>query len=170
MQSIICVSSLTQNTYRVARYANKAILDSKLVRTTKDLDVCDYDFIIAAFYLDKGKADGLTLELLNKIKGKKVALLGTLGGDPKSAQAKECMDKIKEQVISSGNTLIGSLWIRGKISKTLIETMHQKFPHLLNDEAHLKRVEEAKEHPNGKDYCLTFLKAQSWYKKALRGS
>lgn len=116
MQSIICVSSLTQNTYRVARYAKKAILDSSLVRTTKDTDVSNFDFIIVAFYLDKGKADGLTQELLSHIKGKKVALLGTLGGDPKSNQAKACMDEIKQQVLANDNKVIGSLWIRGKIS------------------------------------------------------
>lgn len=169
MQSIICVSSLTQNTYRVARYAKKAILDSSLVRTTKDTDVSNFDFIIVAFYLDKGKADGLTQELLPHIKGKKVALLGTLGGDPKSNQAKACMDEIKQQVLANDNKVIGSLWIRGKISKTLIEAMHQKFPNLLTDTAHLERITAAAQHPNGKDYCLTYLKAQSWYKKALRG-
>ena len=173
MSCLICVSSKTNNTYKVARYVNKAITSSKLIRTEELLaDFDKYkedlacDFMVIAFWLDSGHVDVASLKLMEKLSHQKIALLGTLGGDPRGKEACKLMQNTIAKLQEQQNEVLGSLWLQGKISPTVLAMMYERFPHLKNDEAHLQRIKNASVHPSARDYCLTILNAKRWERKA----
>ena len=171
MRAIVLVSSLTGNTYKVARYVQKGIGECcDLKRVGDDVDLSLYDLCCVGFWLDSGHVENKALELISSLEHKKVGLFGTLGGNPQSPEAQKVMQTAIDALNnpSRNNTLLGTFWVQGKISRSVLDKMYEMFPHLKEDEKHIKRIAQASTHPDAKDRLKALLNAQKWYRKALK--
>lgn len=171
MRAIVLVSSLTGNTYKVARYVQKGIGETcDLKRVGDEVDLSLYDLCFVGFWLDSGHVENKALELISALENKTVGLFGTLGGNPKSAEAQKVMQTAIDALNNPqhNNTLLGSFWVQGKISRSVLEKMYAMFPHLKDDENHIKRIAQAATHPDAADRLKALLIAQKWYRKALK--
>ncbi|WP_300357328.1 flavodoxin family protein [Fusobacterium sp.] len=165
--TLVTYSSLTGNTKMVAGRIYEIIEgDKKLISLNdiKEVDINQFDRIVVGFWVDKGTADKRTREFIKKLSQKEVAYFGTLGADPYSEHG----EKVRERVTalcSEKNGFLGGFLCRGKIDPKLVEKMG-KFPlklvHPLTPER-LKRIEDAKPHPNEKD----FQEAEEYFKNIL---
>ncbi len=87
---------------------------------------------------------------LESLDPRKVAIFGTLGGDPKSAGALKFMEKVKAAVPDQLEVIDLRMW-QGKVDPKVIEMM-SKMPNMPPmDAAHQARLEEAAKHPDEKD-------------------
>lgn len=161
MKSVVLYSSLTGNTKKVASSIASAIENAQIKEIDESLSLDDYDFVAVGFWLDSGHVDKKSLEVIKKLKNKKVALFGTLGGDPNSEGACKVMDKTVSYLDKS-NKLVGTLWIQGKVSEDVLKKIYESFPHLKNDESHMKRILDASGHPSAQDLDLAFYTAKKW--------
>ena len=80
-------------------------------------DKCDYfgendskippsDLLYIGFWTDKGSADTKTLELLAKLKNKKIFLFGTAGFGASAAYFEKVLGQVRQSV-APGNVVIG---------------------------------------------------------------
>lgn len=168
MANLIIVSTKTNNTLKVATAANEVLTDATLMRIEKisASDIENADFILSCFWLDSGHIDNPTLELLPKLKNKKVAFLGTLGGDPSGTEAIKLMDKTIA-TLDESNTFLGSLWVRGRISEAVLKMMYERFPKIKEDPKHQERIQAAATHPDEADFAEVKKQALCWYQKAI---
>jgi flavodoxin len=169
-KGLIVYSSKTGNTEKVARGVHKRLnLESQVelhpVESAPDPSTASW--LLVGYWVDKGDADAKALEYINRIKGKKVGLFGTLGAYPDSSHAAD----VKEQVgahISRQNTLIGSFLCQGKIDSQL-RKMFEKFPpdhpHAMTPER-IKRHQDAESHPDDADLDAASLACREMLDKA----
>ncbi len=165
--TLVAYSSLTGNTKMVAGRIYEIIEGNKKLislNDIKEIDINQFDRIVVGFWVDKGTADKRTREFIKKLSQKEIAYFGTLGAAPDSEHG----EKVKERVTtlcSEKNEFLGGFLCRGKIDPKLVEKMG-KFPlklvHPLTPER-LKRIEDAKPHPNEKD----FQEAEEYFKNIL---
>ena len=115
MKTLVVYSSRTRNTKKVADAIYEIMPEgSKIAPVTDDPIFMDYDFIALGFWVDKGLPDKKAQEYMRKINGKKVGLFMTLGADPDSEHANDCM-KRAEEMVRSDNDLIGHFISQGKV-------------------------------------------------------
>lgn len=153
-KTLVTYSSLTGNTKLVAENIFEIIDGEKelvSLNDIKNVDIDSFDTLVVGYWVDKGSADGRTKRFLKELSNKNIALFGTLGADPKSEHGNKVLDRVAKLV--EKNNLIGNFLCRGKIDPKLVEKMG-KFPlklvHPLTPER-LKRIEDAKPHPNAED-------------------
>ncbi len=171
MRAVVIVSSKTGNTYKIARFVQKGFgYDCSLKRIEDQADLSAYDIVMVGFWLDSGHVDHDALALLKSLKFKKVGIFGTLGGDPKSEAAAEVLQSAVDALNegSRGNLLLGAFLVQGKISCSVLNMLHEKFPHLKQDQKHLQRIAEASAHPDAYDRIKALLNGQHWRQKALK--
>ena len=95
----IIFSSLTGNTKKLA----------DTIRAVLPAEDCDYfgapgtaelhsEMLYVGFWTDKGNADNATLELLSKLRGKKIFLFGTAGFGGSAAYFQKILDHVKQSV------------------------------------------------------------------------
>lgn len=162
MNKLVAVSTKTGNTRKVGRAISEAIKDSCYLEISSDPVLLDeYGFIAVGFWLDSGHADSNALALIKSLRGKNVALFGTLGGDPSSIEAKKVMDETLSYLHESNN-LVGTMWCRGRISESVLERMYERYPQIKNDRKHLERVSNASSHPDEQDLINAALNARKW--------
>ena len=127
MRTLVVYSSRTGNTKKVADAIYEIMPDgSRIASVEEDPNVEDYDFVAAGFWVDRGKPDRKAEDYLKKIKGKKIGLFATLGADPDSEHAKDCIERASEMV-KADNDLIGHFVCQGKVDPKLI-AMFAKLP------------------------------------------
>ena len=162
MNKLVAVSSKTGNTRKVAAAISDAIADSKLIEIEDaPLALDEYGFVAVGFWLDSGHADDKALSIIKTLRGKNVALFGTLGGDPSSAEAQKVMDETVSYLHESNN-LVGTMWCRGRISQSVLSRMYELYPKIRNDKKHLERVALASSHPDEQDLVNAALNARKW--------
>ncbi len=166
MKNLIVYSSLTGNTKKVAE-ACKSIANEEwdILAVNQDIDVDKYDTITLGFWVDKGTADQKSLELIKKIKNKRIAFFATLGAYPDSDHAMKTLDRVETLFKENGNEVHSSFICQGAIDPKLIDWMRKlpnEHPHSPNEDR-IKRWEEASKHPNEKD----FADAKAWFEKVL---
>ena len=94
-------------------------------------DKCDYfgendskippsDLLYIGFWTDKGSADTKTLELLAKLKNKKIFLFGTAGFGGSDVYFEKILGQVK-QSIDSSNAVIGEYMCQGKMPQSVRE-------------------------------------------------
>lgn len=150
MRSLVVYSSLTGNTKMLAEAVFEALPDAKDICNVKNNpDFAAYDLICLGYWVDKGGPNAAMLAYMEKVRGKKVFLFGTLGAYPDSDHAKDCMAKAAAQV--AGNEVVGNVIRQGKIDPQLLERMaRMQSAHTMTEERRA-RIEEAKKHPNAQD-------------------
>lgn len=102
--------------------------------------------------VDKGCANKGAAQYMEKVKGKKIGLFGTLGAYPDSDHAKQSMEKAKELV--KDNELLGEFMCQGKVDPALVKMMATTMkddPHHSMTPERKARLEEAAKHPDEKD-------------------
>ncbi|VEU81192.1 flavodoxin family protein [Haploplasma axanthum] len=166
MKIALIYSSLTGNTEKVA----KAIFDSlpgekALFRNKKDnYNLDDFDIIIIGYWCRRTFMDPLSIDLVKKIKGKKVAAFGTAGMYPDSKYGELCRERVRN-IIEEENEFIGDFLCQGKIPEERTNkrlNLPKDDPHYLDEEG-LKRHIESRKHPNNED----FIAAQEAFRKII---
>lgn len=150
----ILFSSLTGNTRYLAD-ALKAALPK---------DKCDYfgeicetlpdsEIIYLGFWTDKGVADGKALELLKKLKNKKIFLFGTAGFGGSDEYFEKILSKTKE-AIEESNTVIGEYMCQGKMPQSVKDRyikMKEQSNCPPNIDMLIENFDRALSHPNKDD-------------------
>ena len=161
MKTLIVYSSKTGNTRKVAEAIHAELPDAELADVKDSPDPSSYDFIFMGSWIDKGTADAGAQKFMEKLDGKRVAIFATLGAYPDSDHAKTSLDNIAALLPSC--TVVDRWICQGAIDPKLIERMNKLPPEHAHapDEARVKRWEDAKLHPNDRD----FEKIRAWAKK-----
>ncbi len=151
MKVLVCVSSKTGNTLKVASAIQEALPDAELYKVENAPPSASYDLIFMGFWVDKGTADEKAQEYMATIGSKKVALFATLGAYPDSAHAD---DSLKNAAALLPDCEIEGRYIcQGAIDPKLIawmEKLPSEHPHS-PDEARRKRWADAASHPDAQD-------------------
>ena len=117
----IVFSSLTGNTKKLADAIYETLPRDKCdYFGTNDLQVPQSDVCYIGFWTDKGNADQKTLELLSKLKNKKIFLFGTAGFGGSDAYFEKILGQVK-QSIDASNTVIGEYMCQGKMPQSVRE-------------------------------------------------
>lgn len=153
MKSLVVYSSRTGNTEKVARAVYEALPEPKEIYSAKDApDPSGYDFLALGYWVDKGTANAGARKYMEKVKGKKIGLFGTLGAYPDSDHAKQCREKARELV--KDNEILGDFICQGKVDPDLVKMMAEKMkddPHHSMTPERKARIKEAEKHPDEKD-------------------
>ncbi|MEA1907766.1 MAG: flavodoxin family protein [Euryarchaeota archaeon] len=153
MRTLVVYSSRTGNTKKIADAIYEIMPEgSKIAPVEDNPDFEDYDFIVLGFWVDKGLPDKKAQEYLRTINGKNVGLFMTLGADPDSEHANDCM-KHASEMVRSNNDLIGHFISQGKVAPKLIkmfEKLPPDHPHALTPER-VDLHERASTHPDQED-------------------
>ncbi len=125
-----------------------------------------YDTLILCYWCKRGTADPLTVNLIQKLSGKKLIMIGTLGAYPDSPHGSKLKVNIRE-LVQTANTLLGNFTCQGKIDPARTEKrllIPKGEPHHLDEEGY-KRHLESRRHPDEADMQNALLSVH----KALSG-
>ena len=150
----IVFSSLTGNTKKLA----------DTIRAVLPKEDCDYfgapkaeelhsEMLYVGFWTDKGNADSAVLQLLSKLRGKKIFLFGTAGFGGSAAYFQKILDHVKQSVDPS-NTVVGEYMCQGKMPQSVRERymkMKENPEHPANLDALIKNFDCALSHPDSDD-------------------
>ncbi len=124
---MICTifSTITGNGYKLAEAAS-SVVDAKAgpynIAYVNEKVIETFDTFIITYWCDKGSADPAVIELLDKMHGKNIIILGTIGVDTNTAHAKSVVGRV-EELVKKQNNLVGHFLCRGSID--LIRTVQK---------------------------------------------
>ncbi len=169
----IIFSTVTGNAFKIAEGIKEAVpnyIGPYNVTFVNDEMINEYDTWILVYWCNHGTMDDYTIDLLKKLKNKKVIILGSLGASVDSPHAL----KVKENVqncVSLQNEMLGQFLCRGAIDlkRTYKRTLIPE-----GEKGHLskERFEKQKEslgHPdkvdikNAYDFVRSFLNNEKKY-------
>ena len=150
----IIFSSLTGNTRQLA----------ETIRAVLPAEDCDYfgapkaeelhsEILYIGFWTDKGNADSATLELLSKLRDKKVFLFGTAGFGGSEAYFQKILEHVKQSVGPS-NSVFGEYMCQGKMPLSVRERyvkMKEQPDHMPNIDVMIENFDKALSHPDATD-------------------
>ena len=151
----IIFSSPTGNTRLLA----DAIRDALPEENCNYFGVCENadthsDILFIGFWTDKGTADTATLDLLKKLKNKRIFLFGTAGFGGDEEYFKKILTNTKKS-ISGSNITVGEYMCQGKMPQTVRER-YVKMKSLPNPVPNLDMLIEtfdrALSHPDENDF------------------
>ena len=117
----IVFSSLTGNTKKLAEAIYEVLPKDKCDHFGETgSQVRGSDLLYIGFWTDKGNADKKTLELLSKLKGKKIFLFGTAGFGASAAYFEKVLGQVRQSV-APGNVVIGEYMCQGKMPQSVRE-------------------------------------------------
>ena len=111
------------------------------------------DILFIGFWTDKGIADKATLDLLEKLKNKRIFLFGTAGFGGDEEYFKEILANTKKS-ISGSNITVGEYMCQGKMPMSVrqrYEGMKKQPIHLPNLDALIENFDNALSHPDADD-------------------
>lgn len=155
MNTLVVYSSLSGNTKKVAEAIADVLPSCRLVPVEDaPSSVEDYDLVAVGYWAAKGVPDVKTREWLKNVHHAQLAFFGTLGAEPDSKHAHDCMMQANALAMEPdrGNTVRGSWMCQGKIDPKVIDVMKK-----LNLDVHQEmlrrpeRFEEAALHPDEAD-------------------
>mgnify|MGYP004546854465 FL=1 len=150
----IIFSSLTGNTKKLADTIHEMLPHDKCdYFGENDSRVPQSDLLYIGFWTDKGNADHKTLELLAKLKNKKIFLFGTAGFGGSDVYFKKILEQVS-QSIDSSNVVIGEYMCQGKMPLSVRERyikMKESPEHPANLDMLIKNFDCALSHPDRED-------------------
>ena len=150
----ILFCSLTGNTKKLADAIYETLPKDKCdYFGTNDSQVPQSDVCYIGFWTDKGNADQKTLELLSKVKNKKIFLFGTAGFGGSDAYFEKILGQVK-QSIDASNTVIGEYMCQGKMPQSVRERyvkMKENPEHPANLDLLIQNFDRALSHPDSED-------------------
>ena len=154
MDIAIIYSSKTGNTKIIAEAIKEKFQNKNIVyfgRAPEKLPKADI-YIIGS-WTDKGNATNDIIEILKKIKNKKIAYFGTAGFGESEEYYKKLFERVKNNIDSS-NEILGYFYCQGKMPiqvKSRYEQMLIQNPEDVNLKLSLKNFNNALSHPDNED-------------------
>lgn len=149
----IIFSSSTGNTKELADTIYEALPKEKCDYFGVSKEEPQSDKVYIGFWTNQGNADKETLELLKKLKNKKIFLFGTAGFGGSQEYFQKVLGQIKENIDSS-NTIIGEYMCQGKMPQSVRERyvkMKEQPNHMPNLDMMIKNFDRALSHPDRND-------------------
>ena len=164
------VSSVTGNTAKVANGVREMLVD--LGWDVNDARACtgcqeESDVVIVCFWCRKSSLDPKSIRFVERCKGKKVLLFGTMGGFPVGSYADSVRANVRAKV-EEANECLGVFLCQGKVRQERIDerrALSPDNPHFLDDWG-VARLTESLKHPNETDV----LYAQAFLRDTLSGA
>ena len=146
------------------RDAGEDGIEVRVQDETLPQDMCDYfggnelqvpesDLLYIGFWTDKGNADNKTLELLSKLKNKKIFLFGTAGFGGSDTYFNKILEQVR-QSIDSSNEVIGAYMCQGKMPQSVRDRyikMKENPEHPANLDMLIENFDRALSHPDADD-------------------
>ena len=144
----IIYSSKTGNTKKLAEAIYNTLPQNKCdyYGTVDKIDDVLSNVIYIGFWTEKGNADHLTKDFLNKLRNKKIFLFGTAGYGESEKYFEGIINNVKKNIDSS-NTIIGSFMCQGKMPLSVREQNNIS----LNIDKLIANFDKALSHPNTDD-------------------
>ena len=134
------------------------------IRAVLPAEDCDYfgapkaeelhsEILYIGFWTDKGNADSATLELLSKLRDKKVFLFGTAGFGGSEAYFQKILEHVKQSIAPS-NSVFGEYMCQGKMPQSVRDRymkMKTQPEHPANIDALIENFDRALSHPDEDD-------------------
>lgn len=150
----IVFSSLTGNTKKLA----------DTIRAVLPKEDCDYfgapkaeelhsEMLYIGFWTDKGNADNATLQLLSKLRNKKIFLFGTAGFGGNTAYFQKILNRAACSIDAS-NSVVGNYMCQGKMPSSVRERymkMKDQPEHPTNIDTLIENFDRALSHPDEMD-------------------
>ena len=151
----IIYSSKTGNTKKLAEAIYNTLPQNKCdyYGTVDKIDDVLSNVIYIGFWTEKGNADHLTIDFLNKLKNKKIFLFGTAGYGESEKYFEGIINNVKKNIDSS-NTIIGTFMCQGKMPLSVrkrYEKMREQNNISLNIDKLIANFDKALSHPNKVD-------------------
>ena len=151
----IIYSSKTGNTKKLAEAIYNTLPQNKCdyYGTVDKIDDVLSNVIYIGFWTEKGNADHLTIDFLNKLKNKKIFLFGTAGYGESEKYFEGIINNVKKNIDSS-NTIIGTFMCQGKMPLSVrerYEKMREQNNISLNIDKLIANFDKALSHPNTDD-------------------
>ena len=148
----ILFSSPTGNTKMLAEAIRDALPeeDCDYFGPCKEVDS---NMLYIGFWTDQGNADKSALELLQKIKNKKVFLFGTAGFGENEAYFQKVLNNVKSSMDES-NQVVGEYMCQGKMPQAVRDRyvkMKEQPDHMPNLDLLIANFDRALSHPDKKD-------------------
>ncbi len=151
MKKAVIYATKTGNTRQVAEAIHSVFPEDTAIFPVEEApDPETLDFLALGYWVDRGTANGKMRKYMERVKGKKVAIFGTLGAFPDSDHAKDVIKSVKE--ILKDNDIMGSFICQGKVDPVLVERMNKMPGHEMTPERKARLTEAAK-HPNEDDFA-----------------
>ena len=154
MKTSVVFSSKTGNTQQLANAIAAALPKQELLYTGAPNEAAlAADHLYIGFWTDKGNADSATLELLSKLRDKKVFLFGTAGFGGSEAYFQKILEHVKQSVGPS-NSVFGEYMCQGKMPMAVrerYEKMKQQPNPAPNLDGLIRNFDRALTHPDDHD-------------------
>ena len=154
MKYAIVFSSQTGNTKQLAETVSSVLPQADLCFFgSPSQEALQAERLFIGFWTDKGNADNATLELLSKLRNKKIFLFGTAGFGGSAAYFQKILDHIKQSVDPS-NTVVGEYMCQGKMPQSVRDRymkMKAQPEHPANIDALIENFDRALSHPDEDD-------------------
>lgn len=162
---LVVYSSVTGNTRRVAE-AVAGEAGCGLAPVADAPDPADLDLLLLGFWVRRGRPDGRMLDYMDRIRGKNIALFGTLGAWPDSEHARACAQSAANIMEMRGNRVLGVFLCQGRVDPRLLERLPERVraAHPLTEERRRRHAEAAR-HPDAQDLEL----ARAFVRRCLAG-
>ncbi len=154
MNIAIIYSSITGNTKIIAETIKESLQKENIVyfgNPTEDLP--EADIYIIGSWTDKGNPTDEIINVLKKIKSKKIAYFGTAGFGGSEEYFKKLFERVKINIDSS-NKILGYFYCQGKMPmqvKTRYEKMLEENPEDSRLKLSIENFDRALSHPNDED-------------------
>lgn len=113
----IIFSTITGNAFKLAEAVRPAVPDPcgpYNIRYVNDEMIEKFDTFVLVYWCDRGSADPDTLALIERLHGKRLIVLGTLGAARDSRHAEDVSRRVSE-IAARDNTLLGHFLCQGSI-------------------------------------------------------
>ena len=150
----IIFSSKTGNTAELANAIRDALPQENCdYFGTNEIEEPVSEMLYIGFWTDQGNADKSALELLQRIKNKKIFLFGTAGFGENEAYFQKVLNNVKSSMDES-NQVVGEYMCQGKMpmsERQRYENMKKQPLHLPNLDAMIENFDKALSHPDADD-------------------
>jgi len=120
---------------------------------TSEIEEMVSEMLYIGFWTDQGNADKSALELLQKIKNKKVFLFGTAGFGENEAYFQKVLNNVKSSMDES-NQVVGEYMCQGKMPQAVRDRyvkMKEQPDHMPNLDLLIANFDRALSHPDKED-------------------
>ena len=150
----ILFSSVTGNTKELADVIRETLPEEKCVFFgSVENQEPTADMLYIGFWTDKGNADQAAIQLLQKLKNKKVFLFGTAGFGGSEAYFRKILERVR-QSLDASNTVVGEYMCQGRMPQTVRERyvkMKEQPEPMKNLDALIENFDRALSHPDAED-------------------
>lgn len=164
MKTLIIYSSLTGNTKKIADAIAGSLEDGELISADQfHTSMADnFDYFMVGYWINQGDCDHKTLDILQHLKGKRIALFGTLGAKRQSEYYTMIKQRVETHVREAH--LLGHFLCQGSVGEKTIERYREllkKNPEDIHIKAQIEAYEEGSQHPDEQDIkdAIAFTKA-----------